>query len=282
MDVIKQEIDELYQRLYTEKLTELNTARQSSDNEQIAQKFSIKETALRMFEKSPTTDKKIIWTYIYRAHVSRKSGIDIPPETIEKVKSADQSWIKSGGHAFEEMVKELANKTLADTGINILLQKDLSQLIHAGKIKNEAPDMSFISSNMASSAFDLYAVKDDLLFGCIQAKTSIRDRVTRDREPSIAAMAHFFWSIVFVLDGDFLRLPKFMHMVKGESDMFPDNGWHGLYAFSLPDSVICDRIYRLDNELNIFKQHAEQAFAEWKDRRQWFTHKWAAETHVEA
>ncbi len=142
--------------------------------------------------------------------------------------------------------------------------------------------MSFISSNMASSAFDLYAVKDDLLFGCIQAKTSIRDRVTRDREPSIAAMAHFFWSIVFVLDGDFLRLPKFMHMVKGESDMFPDNGWHGLYAFSLPDSVICDRIYRLDNELNIFKQHAEQAFAEWKDRRQWFTHKWAAETHVEA
>ena len=40
-------------------------------------------------------------------------------------------------------------------------------------------------------------------FGCVQCKTSIRDRVTRDREPSIHAMESYFWSVVFVLDGEY-------------------------------------------------------------------------------
>jgi len=52
-------------------------------------------------------------------------------------------------------------------------------------------------------------------FGCVQSKTSIRDRVTRDREPSLQAMQSFFWSTAVVLDGDFLRLPKFVSMVNG-------------------------------------------------------------------
>jgi hypothetical protein len=276
MDILKQETDDLYQKLYTQKLSELNTQHLADNNEQRAQKFAIKEAALQLFEKFPTTDKSLIWANIYRAHVARKSGIDISPETIEKVKSADQSWIKSGGHAFEEMVKDLSNNVLLDEGINIHLQRDLSQLLHEGKIKNEGPDMQFIKTNMESSAFDLFTEKDGYVFGVIQAKTSIRDRVTRDREPSLAAMGHFLWSIVFVLDGDFLRLPKFMNMVRGGTDMFPQNGWHGLYAFSLPDSVICDRIYKLDTNLDIFKHHAVQAFTEWKERRQWFDHNWKA------
>lgn len=281
MDIIKQEIDVLYQKLFLEKLTELNSLRKSNDNERSAQKYAIKETALRYFEKSPATDKNIIWSYIYRAHVARKSGVDIPPETIEKVKSADQSWIKSSGHAFEEMVKELTNKVLNPEGIKIHLQKDLLILIQSEIIKNEGPDMNFLRQNMHASTFDLFAEKEGMVFSCIQAKTSIRDRVTRDREPSIAAMAHYFWSIVFVLDGDFLRLPKFMEMVKGGGGSYDSNGWHGLYAFSLPDSVICDRIYKLDHQLNIFKQHALQAYTDWKGRRQWFDHTWTAQTIVE-
>src|SRR6266567_1172819 len=144
MDILKQEVDQLYQTLYTQKLSELNTLHQSDDNEQKAQKFAIKEAALQLFIKLPTTDKNIIWANIYRAHVARKSGIDISPETIEKVKSADQSWIKSSGHAFEEMVKDLANKALSSEGINIHLQRDLSVLLHEGKIKNEGRDMQFI------------------------------------------------------------------------------------------------------------------------------------------
>lgn len=278
MEELKKEIDNLYQQLYTEKFSELNGNRKSDDNERIAQKYSIKETSLRLFNKFPLTDKKIIWAEVYRAHVARKSGIDISPETIEKVKSADQSWIKSGGHAFEEIVKELGNNALNGTGINIHLQKDLSVLVRAGKILNEEPDVKFIHSNMASSAFDLFAEKDGYVFGCIQSKTSIRDRVTRDREPSIIAMSHFFWSIVFVLDGDFLRLPKFMNMVRGGVDMFENNGWHGLYSFSLPSSVNCDRIYKLDNNLDIFRKHAIKAFNDWHTKRQWFNNSWKADS----
>ncbi len=277
MDVIKQETDDLYQKLYAEKLSELNSTRPSTDNELIAQKHAIKETALQLFQKLQTTDKFLIWAYIYRAHVARKSGIDIAPETIQKVISADQSWKKSSGHAFEEMVKDLGSKVLQTEGIRLLLQRDLSIMINTGEVKNEERDIIFLRTNMSSNVFDLYTEKNGYIYGCVQAKTSIRDRVTRDREPSTAAMAHFFWSIVFVLDGDFLRLPKFMNMVRGESDEFIQNGWHGLYAFSLPDSVICDRIYKLDHDLNIFKEHAVKAYHDWSERRQWFDNRWKAD-----
>ena len=53
-----------------------------------------------------------------------------------------------------------------------------------------------------------------------------------DREPSIHAMQSFFGSVVFVLDGDFLRLPKFVSMINGGSEEFRENGWHGMLHIS--------------------------------------------------
>ncbi|MDR1298103.1 MAG: hypothetical protein LBO05_12215 [Deltaproteobacteria bacterium] len=51
--------------------------------------------------------------------------------------SADQCWKKSSGRAFEEMVKELASAALADDGIEIILQRDLSLLIRENRLINE-------------------------------------------------------------------------------------------------------------------------------------------------
>lgn len=243
-----------------------------------AQKAAIRISftkAMQRFTELPVAE---LWNSIYRAHLFRKSGIsDI--DTINKVISADQSWKKSSGHAFEEMIKELANLTLSDTNVETILQRDLNTLIKAGELGNEPRDISWLKEQIKANIFDLYSIVNvdskKYCFGCIQAKTSIRDRVTRDREPSIHAMQSFFWSVVFVLDGDFLRLPKFVNMINGGSKEFNENGWHGMYVLSAKDTI--DRIYPLTMDFAIFRQHALIAAEQWLKRRQWLDTQWRAE-----
>lgn len=245
--------------------------------EKAAQKEAIKcafVEALKRFEQVSASE---IWAYIYESHMHRKSGVS-DSLLISKIVSADQSWKKSSGHAFEEMIKSLASDALRNDDIEIVLQRDLSILIKAGEIANEPRDVSWLKEQVKSSVFDLYALikKDDktYCFGCIQSKTSIRDRVTRDREPSLHAMASFFWSTVIVLDGDFLKLPKFMAMVNGGTTEFPENGWHGMYELS--GRTTRGRVYPLDLDFSMFREHAVFAAEQWLTQRQWFDHKWIA------
>lgn len=184
-----------------------------------AQKEAIKNALFSGIKNFPNVEVADIWRTIYETHVHRKSGID-DAEIIAKVISADQSWKKSSGHAFEELIKFLGNEILNRYGIEILLQRDLNELINQDQLANDIRDINWLKNQIQSSVFDLYAIinarnNKKLCYGCIQSKTSIRDRVTRDREPSINAMQNFFWSTIIVLDGDFLRLPKFTAMVSG-------------------------------------------------------------------
>jgi hypothetical protein len=176
------------------------------------------------------------------------------------------------------MVKLLGTTALHDNDIEIILQRDLNTLIKAGELDNEPRDISWLKEQVKASIFDLFAIvhKDDkhFCFGCIQSKTSIRDRVTRDREPSMQAMDSYFWSTVIVLDGDFLKLPKFMSMVNGGTTEHQLNGWHGLYVFS--DLYTGGRIYPIDLDFKNFKEHAVQAAEYWLTQRQWFKHDWTA------
>ena len=242
-----------------------------------AQKSAIRIAITKALRKFPDEPVAELWSAIYRAHLFRKSGIS-KLDTINKVISADQSWKKASGHAFEEMVKELASLALDGTGVEIILQRDLNTLIKAGELANEPRDVSWLKEQIKANIFDLYGILtiDDkkYCFGCVQAKTSIRDRVTRDREPSIHAMQSFFWSVVFVLDGDFLRLPKFVSMINGGSEEFRENGWHGMYVLSAKESN--KRIYPLTMDFDIFKSHARQAAEQWIKNRQWFDSKWMA------
>ena len=247
--------------------------------ERHAQKEAIKTSVLRTMEKYPQVEPALIWKGVYEIHVHRKSGLG-DSETIEKVISADQSWKKSSGHAFEEMIKLLANDALVGSGVEILLQRDLNTIIKANELSNEPRDISWLKEQIKGSVFDLFATYalDDgrrYCFGCIQSKTSIRDRVTRDREPSLAAMQSFFWSTVIVLDGDFLKLPKFKAMVDGGSAEYPDNGWHGMYVFS--ERYSGNRIYSMHVNFQKFATHAKKAAEYWKTQRQWFDKKWKAE-----
>jgi len=243
----------------------------------IAQKKAIKDTTISAIKEYPEIEPAKIWKAIYEAHIHRKSGID-DSGIIENVISADQSWKKSSGHAFEEIISDLGNKALEPEGIEIVLQKDMNLLLKENKISNEDKDKDWLKEQIKASIFDLYAIIDmdneKKCFGCIQSKTSIRDRVTRDREPSINAMKAFFWSAVFVFDGDFLKNEKFISMVNGGSPEFKENGWHGMYVFS--NQCNKGRIYPTDLNLNNFKQHAAEAARFWLKNRQWFNSEWKA------
>lgn len=250
------------------KATEIETA---------SQKEAIKQATIGGIRQYADVEAATIWRAVYETHVHRKSGID-NADTIAKVVSADQSWKKSSGHAFEEMVKILGTAALHNDRIDIVLQRDLSTIIKAGELHNEPRDISWLKEQIAASIFDLYAIvhKGDkqYCFGCIQSKTSIRDRVTRDREPSMQAMQSFFWSTVIVLDGEYLRNPKFTTMVNGGTIEHQHNGWHGMYVFS--DQYTQGRIYPLDIDFTVFKNHAIEAANYWLTQRQWFNMDWKA------
>ena len=245
----------------------------------IAQKRAIKDTTINAIKEYPEIEPAKIWKAIYEAHIHRRSGID-DSSIIENVISADQSWKKSSGHAFEEIVSDLGNNALESEGIEIILQKDMNLLLKENKISNEIKDINWFRNQIDASIFDLYAIininNEKKCFGCIQSKTSIRDRVTRDREPSIKAMRAFFWSVVLVFDGDFLKNEKFINMVNGGSPEFKENGWHGMYVFS--NQYNNDRIYSTDLNMKNFKQHAVEAAEYWLKNRQWFNNEWKAKS----
>ncbi len=249
------------------------------DIERNSQKEAIKIATIEGIKHFSDIEAALVWRAVYETHVHRKSGID-DADTISKVVSADQSWKKSSGHAFEEIIKILGTDALRNDNIEIILQRDLNTIIKAGELNNEPRDISWLKEQIKSSIFDLYAIVHtsdgkQFCYGCIQSKTSIRDRVTRDREPSMQAMQSFFWSTVVVLDGDFLKNPKFVSMVNGGTTEHVENGWHGLYVFSEQYSV--DRIYSIDLDFKNFKEHAIKAAHYWLTQRQWFNAQWRAD-----
>ena len=253
-------------------------ASKENEIETSAQKEAIKIATIEGIKQFPTTEAALIWKAVYETHVHRKSGIS-DADTISKVISADQSWKKSSGHAFEEMIKILGTAALHNSNIDILLQRDLNTLIKANELCNEPRDISWLKEQINASIFDLYAVvhtpKGQFCYGCIQSKTSVRDRVTRDREPSMQAMQSFFWSTIIVLDGDFLKLPKFISMVNGGTTEHHENGWHGMYVFS--EQYSQDRIYSIDLDFKNFREHAITAAKYWLTQRQWFNAQWRAD-----
>ncbi len=247
--------------------------------ETTSQKEAIKNATIQGIKHFPDIEAALIWRAVYETHVHRKSGIK-DADTISKVISADQSWKKSSGHAFEEMIKILGAAAFHDSGINILLQRDLNMLIKSQELSNEPRDISWLKDQIRASIFDLYAVAQtpdgkQFCYGCIQCKTSVRDRVTRDREPSMQAMQSFFWSAIIVLDGDFLKMPKFISMVNGGTAEHAENGWHGMYVFS--EQYSQDRIYSIDLDFKNFKEHAITAAKYWLTQRQWFNEQWRAD-----
>ena len=113
------------------------------DRRKHAQKAAIRKSSIMAIKKYPKIEPSNIWKTIYVAHVHSVSGIHEQAQ-IDKIISADNSWKKSSGHAFEEMIAELANLGLSQYGLSLVLQKDLNNLLKLNKVKNEVRDISWL------------------------------------------------------------------------------------------------------------------------------------------
>ena len=281
---------EKYLEIFTDKYTELVDAymasprhtelpdTKSKEFETAAQKVAMKQTIVEALLEFPTIPSAKLWRSVRIAHMHRKSKIS-DLSIIENVISADQSWKKSSGHAFEEVIKEYASVALAGNNIEIILQRDMTVMLDNGTLANDARDLTWLELQKNKDIFDLYAIVNvdeaKYCFGCIQSKTSIRDRVSRDREPSMHAMNELFWSAIVALDEEFMHMPKFIEMVNGGTEEYPENGWHGMYILS--EDEFGDRIYKDTIEFEKFRKHAVKAADDWLNRRKWFDGTWRAE-----
>lgn len=230
---------------------------------------------------SPGVSESAIWEEIGVAHkmnVAQLGELGIPSEehegVIRRCLSAHQSWIKSSGHSFERYISNISDHALQQNEIRFILQSDLTKMIREHRLVNTADDVEGLKS--WGKDFDLYAIQtihgETHVFGCIQSKTSIRDRVGRDVTFSHNAMDGLFWSTAITLDGNFLNMPEFIHMVNGGGS-YTTNGWHGMYAMSGIESSN-GRIYKVDDSLGLLITHAIAAARQFISDRRRLGHDW--------
>lgn len=232
---------------------------------------------------SPDISESEIWEAIgitHKINVANLGDFNIAEEhqesVIKRSLSAHQSWIKSSGHSFERYISNIDSDDLQCNEVRFILQSELTKMIKENRLANTTEDIAGLSS--WGKDFDLYAIQsihgETHVFGCIQSKTSIRDRVGRDVTFSRNAMDGLFWSAAVTLDGAFLNMPEFIHMVNGGGS-YPLNGWHGMYAMSgIQESN--ERIYKVDDSLNLFVDHAIAAARQFISDRRMLNHEWRA------
>ena len=232
---------------------------------------------------SPDISESEIWEAIgitHKINVANLGDFNIAEEhqesVIKRSLSAHQSWIKSSGHSFERYISNIDSNDLQRNEVRFILQSELTKMIKENRLANTTEDIAGLSS--WGKDFDLYAIQsihgETHVFGCIQSKTSIRDRVGRDVTFSRNAMDGLFWSAAVTLDGAFLNMPEFIHMVNGGGS-YSLNGWHGMYAMSgIQESN--ERIYKVDDSLNLFVDHAIAAARQFISDRRMLNHEWKA------
>lgn len=259
--------------------TALNSARQT------AQRKAIDKTLVESLLKySDIISEDEIWREIainHKINVAGLSDFNIPEElqskVIERCLSAHQSWIKASGHSFERYISNIHNDVLERNEIKFVLQSDLTKMIKDKSLSNTPEDIAGLQS--WGKDFDLYAIQrihdSTYVFGCIQSKTSIRDRVGRDVTFSQNAMSGLFWSVAVTLDGNFLNMDEFRHMVNSGGS-YRNNGWHGMYAMSGIEKND-GRIYKVNDSLDLFVNHAIQAARQFVADRRQLNSNWKAE-----
>lgn len=248
-----------------------------------SQRKAIDKTFIEALLNFPDANEDVIWAAIGNAHkvnIAKLDDFDIPSTiqegVIKRCLSAHQSWIKTGGHSFERYISNISNPELERNEIRFILQSELTKLIKDNSLVNTPDDIQGLKD--WGKDFDLYAIQtvhgQTHVFGCIQSKTSIRDRVGRDVTFSHNAMDGLFWSVAVTLDGAFLNMPEFIHMVNGGGS-YTSNGWHGMYAMSGIDGNN-GRIYGVDDSLSLFITHAIIAARQFISDRRLLNNHWSA------
>lgn len=275
---LKSYVSNIYQKTYKRECDiECQKSNITSQSARLkAQRKAIDKALVESLLKySPQVPESDIWNEIGMVHKLNVAQLDtfgIPQDQqaniIERCLSAHQSWIKSSGHSFERYISNIESDILKKNEIRFILQSELTYMIRHNLLANTKDDINGLKS--WGKDFDLYAIQsvhgDTHVFGCIQSKTSIRDRVGRDVTFSRNAMDNLFWSVAVTLDGSFLNMTEFIHMVNGGGS-YKTNGWHGMYAMSGIEDAN-GRIYKVDDSMLLLINHAVSAAKQFiSDRR---------------
>lgn len=255
------------------------------ENENGQVNTAIVDTVVDLISRFPEIEVAQIWRDLYKAHVKLRAQSTLPkellkvaeyPEAIQAFKSADQSWLRASGVAFENICKLELNPLCEPHGIKLHLPSELLILLRTNRtefnIDNE--DEEFFTRAIAEKDFDLFAtlggtrpIKSEI-FGFIQCKSSIRDRIQENTRTSYIAMEKHFWSIVIALDDDnYLALPKFNSIAK--------NFWNGFYVIDsrrdVDESIFP---FSIVDDSSLLIQHMLKAKDVWQSRRHRLTPTW--------
>lgn len=274
---LKDECAKIYKKIYTTEyeLQSKKKRKLEKNRKKDARNKALDETYIKVLMNHSAEidegklDSKDVWEAISMVHKKMVADLDslgIDPDqqekVIEQVESSRQSWVRASGLSFERYIASTVNPLLKKKKLDVELKSpsEVKKLVEKNLLGNDPEDIKFISK--WDESFDLYAIQKIagtlFVIGCIQAKTSIRERVGNDYSHSQQAMNRHFWSVAITLDGEFLGISKYINMVNGNKDtIFLTNGWHGMYALSRVNDN--GRIYKLDKNLNLFVNHLEQA-----------------------
>ena len=169
--------------------------------------------------------------------VSKEAETGLSKEQMIKAISADQKFKRMSGELYEFMVKEENNKLLKEikTYSKFYFPKEVRNLIENKSIKNNESDIELIKMWIKSRTFDLFLLREDkegyVVYGVVQCKKSIRERVGRDREPSMKAMKNGFFSILISSHDEALgrEKTKMREMFSGGGDHYQKKGWDFAY-----------------------------------------------------
>ena len=250
-----------------------------------AQREAIDKALINCLLQYPDEDENLIWSLISAAHKFNlihldEFGLNQMQRMIiyDRCISAHQSWNKASGHSFERFVSNVETEEMRNNEIKFLLKNETFKLLKNNKLVNTESDLDLI--RQWAENFDLYAVQTNHgrthIFGCVQIKTSIRDRVGRDDQFSKLAMDAHFWVAEAVLNGDFFNLPKYYAMVNGGSVTYPENNWHGVYVLSGIDTD--GRIYKDNINFETMGMHSVQAAEQFIVDRSRINRDWIART----
>lgn len=191
--------------------------------------------------------------------------------------------------SLEEVVTILGTLSLADTNIKFITRDGMAILQKAQELGNQPTDVAWLRKQVEHEDFNVYAVaynkatdeNDNIkvkptCFGCIQCFDCLQDITVSNKNVSREAMESKFWSIGFALDGTMSSVQRYKNMVNGNADSeFKRNGWHGMYVLSSNESV--DRIYGVDTDFNLIREHTLKAYEAWHKDRMGFGISWRAD-----
>lgn len=248
---------------------------------------TISKTMEILVKNYPDIEPSLIWKNIEKAHVTNyvSGSITLPTTSLDASKvidyllngntlsafnSAEQSWKRASGVAWEEFIKSNLILSTEDVEIKILTPVEMKSLLQGSPLKNingKSANLAiptqdknlrleyekFLTKILDDKNFDLFLVyyvpftKQWRLFGLIQCKTSIRDRIKINMKSSEEAMNKNLWSIVIAMDSDgFTR--------SGQYNRGAKESWNGFYVLdnerNEDDSIFYGNLFNIQKAIS--------------------------------